>query len=102
MHQTSNAQGGASMKYIVTYEIRPAGRNDAIARFKATGGPVPPGATMLGRWTRADFSGGYVLVESDDVKAVLQFALTWNDLMEIRVEAVVEDAELADVLGRMS
>lgn len=90
------------MKYIVTYEIRPAGRDAAIARFKATGGPTPPGATMLGRWTRADFSGGYALVESDDIKAVLQFALTWSDLIEIGVEPVVEDAELSDVLGRMS
>jgi hypothetical protein len=90
------------MKYIVTYEIRPAGRDAAIARFKATGGPTPPGATKLGRWTRADFSGGYALVESDDVKSVLQFALSWNDLIEIGVEPVVEDAELADVLGRMS
>ncbi|PYQ27078.1 MAG: hypothetical protein DMF56_21185 [Acidobacteria bacterium] len=90
------------MKYIVTYEIRSAGRDAAIARFKATGGPTPPGATLLGRWTRADFSGGYALVESDDVTAVLQFALSWNDLIEIGVEPVVEDAALAEVLGRMS
>jgi len=90
------------MKYIVTYEIRPTGRDAAIARFKATGGPTPPGATMLGRWTRADFSGGYALVESDDVKSVLQFALNWSDLIEIGVEPVVEDTELADVLGRLS
>jgi hypothetical protein len=90
------------MKFIVTFAITPESRNAAIARFKATGGPTPPGATLLGRWTRADFSGGYVLVESDDVKAVIEFALMWNDLIEIDVVPVLEDAALAEVLGRVA
>ncbi|HEV8578722.1 MAG TPA: DUF3303 family protein [Thermoanaerobaculia bacterium] len=44
------------------------GRPEAIARFKATGGQPPAGNALLGRWTAADFSGGFVLLESDDVK----------------------------------
>lgn len=91
------------MKFIVTFRIQPemeGGRDEAIRRFKATGGQTPPGATLLGRWIAADFSGGFVLVESDDLKAVLEFSLMWSDRIGIGVVPVLEDAELVEVLQR--
>ena len=90
------------MKFIVTFSIKPEtkSRDEAIARFKATGGQPPAGATLLGRWTAADFSGGFLLVESDDAKALTEFSLMWTDLIEIRIVPVLEDAELVDVLQR--
>ncbi len=59
------------MRFILTFTIKPEGkgRDEAIARLKNTGGLAPEGAKLLGRWTAADFSGGFVLLESDDVKA---------------------------------
>lgn len=88
------------MKFIVTFELVPGTRNQAINRFLETGGMPPKGATFLGRWLRADFSGGYVLVESDDPKLMAEFALQWTDLIEIRVYPVLEDPEVIDVLKR--
>ena len=58
------------------------------------------GARLLGRWTRADFSGGYELVESDDPRAIAEFALMWSDLMKLSVAPVLEDEALTDVLNR--
>jgi hypothetical protein len=88
------------MKFILTFTFKPEGRDEAIARFKKTGGKPPKGAKLLGRWTAADFSGGFDLLESEDAKALTEFALMWSDVMELRVVPVVEDAELTDVLQR--
>jgi len=88
------------MKFMLTFTLKPEirGRDEAIRRFKQTGGQPPAGAKLLGRWTTADFSGGFDLLESEDPKALVRFALMWSDLMELRIVPVLEDAELAEVL----
>jgi hypothetical protein len=63
------------MKFMLTFTMKPDKRNEAIARFMKTGGQPPKGATLLGRWTRADFSQGYDLLESDDTSALTEMAL---------------------------
>jgi hypothetical protein len=90
------------MKFILTFAWDPdkATQNEGIARFLKTGGQPPPGARLLGRWTRLDFSGGYVLLESDDPKALTEFALGWSDLMALEIVPVLEDQELSEVLQR--
>ena len=75
-------------------------RSEAIARFRKTGGLPPKGATLLGRWTRADISGGYDLLESDDPQALAEFAFMWSDLMRVSIVPVLEDEALAAVLDR--
>jgi Protein of unknown function (DUF3303) len=91
-----------SVKFMLTFVIKPEskGRDEAIARFKSTGGLAPEGAKLLGRWTAADFSGGFVLLENDDAKALTAFSLMWSDLMELKVVPVLEDADLSAVLAR--
>jgi len=90
------------MTFMLTFVFRPEarGRDEAIARFKKTGGQPPAGARLLGRWTAADFSGGYDLLESDDAKALTEFALMWSDVMELKIVPVLEDAELSATLQR--
>lgn len=90
------------MKFIVTFGIKPEmkSRDEAIARFQATGGMPPEGTKFLGRWTAADFTGGFVLVESDDAKSLTEYSLMWTDLIEIRIIPVLEDADLIEVLQR--
>jgi Domain of unknown function (DUF3303) len=91
-----------SMKFMLTFTIKPEtkGRDAAITRFKKTGGQTPSGVKLVSRWTAADFSGGYVLLEGDDATAITHFALMWSDLLELRLVPVVEDAQLLDALGR--
>ena len=69
-----------------------------VRRFKETGGATADGVKLLGRWTAADFSGGFDLLESKDAGALTRFALMWSDLMELRIVPVVDDAELVKVL----
>ena len=91
------------MKFIMTFDWTPdtKARAEAIARFRKTGGLPPKGAKLLGRWTRADFSGGFDLLESDDAQAMAEFALMWSDLMQLTIVPVLEDAALAEVLARV-
>jgi hypothetical protein len=90
------------MKFMLTFTIKPEarGRDEAIARFKKTGGQPSAGVKLIDRWTAADFSGGYVLLEGDDAAALTHFSLMWSDLLELHLAPVVEDAQLVDALGR--
>jgi hypothetical protein len=90
------------MKFILTFSIQLEGksRDEAISRFKSTGGLAPEGAKLLGRWTAADFSGGFLLLESDDVKTLTEFSLMWSDIIALKIVPVIEDADLAIVLTR--
>ncbi len=90
------------MKFMLTFAMKPEtkGRDEAIAQFKKTGGQPPAGAKLLGRWTAADFSGGFDLLESDDPKALTEFSLMWSDVMELRIVPVLEDAELNEAFRR--
>src|SRR5216684_4115256 len=66
-----------AMKFMLTFTWTPdtKTRAEGVARFMKTGGLPPKGATLLGRWTRADFSAGYDLIETDDAGLLAEFAL---------------------------
>ncbi len=91
------------MKFMLTFKWTPdtKSRAEAVSRFLKTGGKPPEGATLLGRWTRADFSGGYDLLESDDPKALFEFALQWSDVMQLEITPVLEDEVAGPILAKM-
>ena len=90
------------MKFMLTFTLEPdkAKRNEAISRFMKTGGQPPKGVKLLGRWTRADFSQGYDLLETEDPTALTEMALQWSDLMRLEIVPVLEDKDLSEVLKR--
>ena len=91
------------MKLMLTFSFTPeaqGSRDEAIARFKKTGGQPPAGVKLLGRWTAADFTGGFVLLESSDAKALTEFSLMWSDVVNLTLVPIVEDTELVDALQR--
>jgi hypothetical protein len=88
------------MKFILTFDWTPDAeeRAEGIARFQRTGGLPPEGVKLLGRWTRADLSGGFALLETDDAKRLLEFAYMWGDLMDLQIFPVLDDQELSTAL----
>ena len=86
------------MHFMLTYRFKPEHRDQAIARFRVTAGRPPKGVQLLGRWTTADFSGGFALLQSYDIKALVEFTLGWSDLMELEIVPLIEDDELSEVL----
>jgi hypothetical protein len=60
---------------------------------------LPPGGVkLLGRWTKADLSGGLDLLETEDPKKLIEFAYMWGDLMELSIFPVLDDQELSEAL----
>jgi uncharacterized protein DUF3303 len=90
------------MKFMLTFSWKPdiKARDQGIARFKKTGAKPPKGVKLLGRWTRADFSGGFDLLETGDEKLLTEFALMWSDLMDLTIVPVLDDESLTEVLKR--
>lgn len=80
------------MKFMTTWAVRPEKIKEATARFLATGGPPPEGVKSLQRWHKADLSGGFHLVESDDPAAMIAASAEWADVLELQSTVVVDDA----------
>src|SRR5262245_65244223 len=91
-----------TMKFMMTFAMTPEskGRDEAIARFKKTGGQPPKGVKLLGRWMAADFSHGFDLLESTDPVAITEFSLMWSDVVGLKVVPVVEDDGINEALKR--
>jgi len=90
------------MKFMITWKVRPGELMPAVKRFLHSGAPVPAGVTALGRWHRADMSGGFTLVESAQIGLVFQFVAEWADLLECDVAPVLEDTESAAIYASMA
>ena len=90
------------MKFLISYAWKPSTtqRAEGFERFRKSGGATPAGTKLLGRWTRADLSGGVVVLESESQIALAEFAKGWSDLMELTTAPVVDDRELLEVLTR--
>ncbi|MFZ1941298.1 MAG: DUF3303 family protein [Terracidiphilus sp.] len=89
------------MRFMTTWSVRPGTTKEAVARFLAGQGTPPPGVKMLGRWHKADLSGGFTLTESDNPTAVYESAAVWIDVLEIHGSVVVEDAEAGPILAKV-
>jgi hypothetical protein len=79
---------------------KPAHFKAAVSRFLETGALPPDGVKMIGRW-HGPFTG-WVLAESDDLTKVYEWTARWNDLLEFTVVPVLEDAQMGEVLGKIS
>jgi len=89
------------MKFMSTWAVRPGATKEAVARFLAGQAAPPTGVELLGRWHKADLSGGFSLTESDSPAAIYESAATWVDVLEIHGGGVVEDAEAGPILAKV-
>ena len=87
------------MTFHITYKLSPDQRNHAQKRFKETGAPPPAGLTMLGRWHSAQGLGGFILAETSDAVVIAKWLQEWTDLLSFEVTPVVNDEQLAGVIG---
>jgi hypothetical protein len=89
------------MKFMSTWAVRPGTIPEAARRF-VTGKAAPPaGVTILGRWHKADLSGGFTLHETNDAAAVYAYAAEWAPYLEIYSSLVVEDADAGPILAKL-
>jgi len=89
------------MKFMHTWSLRQGKSAEVIAKFLSTGAPAPSGNKVIGRWHKADMSGGFTLSETDDPRVLFESAAEWSDLIDIQSSVVVEDADAGAVLAKL-
>lgn len=90
------------MKFMSTWTALPGARKEAVERFLAGHAKPPAGITMLGRWHKADCSGGYTLYESTDPNAMFEFSASWADVLELHGTVVIEDADAGAIMTKIA
>lgn len=89
------------MQFMITWKTRPDTIREAAARFLATGGQMSKGSKTLGRWHRADISGGWHLIEADTLGPVQQHCAEWSDMLELSAVPVTSDDEAGAVMAKV-
>jgi hypothetical protein len=82
-----------AMKFMSTWSLLPGSVKAAAEQFLAGGGLEAEGVKLLGRWHKADCSGGFSLYEASSVAALHLGAGKWADLLAMTIVPVIEDAE---------
>lgn len=86
------------MLFIVTYSIRSENRNAAMERFVTTGGKVPNGIKMLGRWHAVAKLSGFAIVETDDAELMQQWVMEWSDLLSMEAYPALTDDQAGPIM----
>jgi hypothetical protein len=88
------------MKFMLTFDWSPdkETRDEVIERFREAGALPPEGVKLLGRWTRADLSGGFDILETDDAQKLFEYAYMWGTFMDLEIVPVLDDQELKRAL----
>ena len=87
------------MHFHVTYEFPIEQRQTAEARFVETGAQPPSGVTLVSRWHDVAGRRGFMVVESSDATAVASFIRDWTDLITFQITPVVNDEQIAAIIG---
>ena len=81
------------MKFMSSWSLLPGSVKTAAEQFLNGGGLEGEGVTLLGRWHKADCSGGFTLYECTDAAALHLSAGRWADLLSVSFAPVIEDGE---------
>ena len=92
------------MKFMLTWRIHPDKRQAAFSAFsqmtaeddkKDMGSKIK----LIGRWHDLSEFTGVAICESDDASAIASWALNWNNVLDVKTVAVLDDEE-ARAVGR--
>jgi hypothetical protein len=86
------------MKFMYTWSAKEGAIPEIVKRFLAGDATPPEGVTHLGRWHNVDLSGGFTLVETNDLVLLYKHVGRWATVLEFEVFPVIEDQEAAPVL----
>lgn len=90
------------MHFMVTFPLTHRDYKLRVSRFLETGAPPPDGVTLHGRWFTASHNMGFMLVETNDAKALFRWTSEWSELIDFKIEPVVTDDEAGPILKSMT
>jgi Protein of unknown function (DUF3303) len=89
------------MKYLVQWHLsEPSAVRSAAERFLKTGGKLPEGVKLVGRWFGTN-GKGCLVVEASDPKQVFEAVTEYAEFMQIEATPAIEDQEAGEVLGKL-
>ncbi len=91
------------MKFMVTWKVHDDKRHDALKTFSAMSDEDDSrdlsGVRLLGRWHDIVGFTGVAIAETDDPKALSNWLLNWNGVIDVQSVPVLDDNETRE-LGR--
>ena len=88
------------MLFVTMWSYPPENRKVIEARFKETGGGLPPaGIKMLGRWSAIGSGKGLHVCECDDPMAFAKWAQQWSDILSLEIYPALDDAGVSKLLA---
>ncbi len=91
------------MKFMVTWKVHEDKRHDALKTFSAMSDEDDSrdlgGVRLIGRWHDVIGFTGVAIAETDDPKALSDWLLNWNSVIDVQSVPVLDDNETRE-LGR--
>ncbi len=85
------------MLFMSIYTFEPARRNEIIKRRGERGIALREGVKVIGEWTDLGGSRGFLLIEAEDPKVIMEGTLAWSDLMEIQTVPVIQTEQVMEL-----
>jgi hypothetical protein len=87
------------MHFMIIERFRNADAVPAVyARFEKRGRLMPTGLKYVSSWIEPNFDRCFLIAECEDPRAIQQWVLEWNDLIDFEVIPVVPSKETAEVV----
>ncbi len=91
------------MKYLVTWKVHEEKRHEALKTFSAMSDEDDSkdlgDVRLIGRWHDLIGFTGVAIAETDDPKALTEWLLNWNGVIDVQSVPVLDDNEARE-LGR--
>jgi hypothetical protein len=68
-------------------------------RLRETGRSLPDGLRYIDSWVEVNFDRCFQLMECDDARLLMQWALQWRDLVEFEVVPVSPSKQVRDLFN---
>jgi hypothetical protein len=88
------------MLFMVIEHFKDRDAKAVYARFRDKGRMAPDGLTYVGSWIEANFDRCFQLMECEDAGLLQDWILSWGDLADFEIVAVVPSKETAEIVGR--
>ena len=87
------------MLFMTIYTYEPEKRDEVIKRRAEKGAITPEGMKVIGEWSAPGAGRVFMLVETDEPKALLAAALPWSDLGKLETVPVMAVEDVFKVLS---
>jgi hypothetical protein len=82
------------MLFLNIYTWEPSQRNALLKRRMEKGIALTEGVKLVGEWSDVNGSRGFLLVETNDPKALMSSVMVWSHLMKMEIVPVIEAADI--------